>query len=153
VDLGGAGVTPNDLLDADGGPNGQLNMPVLTSATIDGSDQITVVAKYHGAPSTAHALYLFSNAACDPSGHGEGEEPYPGVKAFLTDASGNAEMTIGPVPEHAGIVLSALVVRTSGARVVSEMSTCRTVISASSTRLFDDSFESGFVDAWSAWSL
>ena len=42
IDLGGDGITPNDLGDLDDGPNGLQNYPVLTSAiTTDGTTTVT----------------------------------------------------------------------------------------------------------------
>jgi hypothetical protein len=60
------GVTINDANDADAGPNGLLNFPVITSAIIaNGELSITGFAR----PGSAMELYL---AQADPSGFGEG---------------------------------------------------------------------------------
>lgn len=60
------GVTINDANDADTGPNGLLNFPVITSAIIaNGELSITGFAR----PGSAMELYL---AQADPSGFGEG---------------------------------------------------------------------------------
>jgi len=60
------GVTINDANDADTGPNGLLNYPVITSAIIaNGELSITGFAR----PGSAMELYL---AQADPSGFGEG---------------------------------------------------------------------------------
>jgi parallel beta-helix repeat protein len=60
------GVTINDANDADTGPNGSLNFPVITSAIIaNGELSITGYAR----PGSAMELY---RAQADPSGFGEG---------------------------------------------------------------------------------
>jgi parallel beta-helix repeat protein len=60
------GVTINDANDADAGPNGLLNYPVITSAIIaNGELSITGFAR----PGSAMELYI---AQADPSGFGEG---------------------------------------------------------------------------------
>ena len=64
IDLGADGPTPNDAGDADDGPNGLLNAPVFFTAT-----PARTLAVLDG---TAAALDLYSSAACDPSGFGEG---------------------------------------------------------------------------------
>src|SRR5262249_5689547 len=69
IDLGQDGVTPNDPLDADTGPNGLQNFPLLTAA-VPGT---TVSGTMQGAPSSELMLEFFASAAGHPSGHGEGE--------------------------------------------------------------------------------
>ena len=60
------GATLNDANDADGGPNGLLNYPVITSAIIaNGELSLTGFAR----PGSAMELYI---AQADPSGFGEG---------------------------------------------------------------------------------
>lgn len=72
------GATINDANDADTGPNGLLNYPVITSAVIaNGELSITGFAR----PGSAMELYL---AQADPSGFGEGLT-YLGT---LTEGSG-----------------------------------------------------------------
>jgi parallel beta-helix repeat protein len=73
------GVTINDANDADTGPNGLLNYPVITSAVIaNGELSITGFAR----PGSAIELY---SAQADPSGFGEGLT-YLGT---LTEGSGS----------------------------------------------------------------
>jgi parallel beta-helix repeat protein len=73
------GVSINDANDADTGPNGLLNYPVITSAVIaNGELSITGFAR----PGSAIELYL---AQADPSGFGEGLS-YLGT---LTEGSGS----------------------------------------------------------------
>jgi hypothetical protein len=128
-------------------------MPIITSARVAGTTSLTAQIKYHGTPSTTFRAYLFSNpGSCDESGHGEAESaPYTSA-TFITDASGNGAATITGV-SFVGDILSALVRLESLPYATSELSTCRTTVASTSPLVFDDSFESGFVDAWSSWSL
>ena len=76
VDLGGDGVTANDADDADTGPNGRQNFPVLTFAerNVDG---IRIIGNVDvpGTPSPSSLTVTFyASATCDSSGNGEGEQ-------------------------------------------------------------------------------
>ncbi len=77
IDLGGgtenaSGVTDNDAGDADTGPNGLLNHPVLTSATTSGG-QTTIEGFLDKTNSHFINLQFFASPAADPSGFGEGK--------------------------------------------------------------------------------
>ena len=89
IDLGTDGVTPNDAGDGDTGPNNLQNFPVLTSA-ISGST--TIEGTLNSAANIVFRLEFFSNAACDPSGNGEGET-FLGFKDVTTDGTGNVSFT------------------------------------------------------------
>src|SRR5262249_9769025 len=58
IDLGGDGVTPNDPLDADPGPNGLQNFPVITSASGDGG-QTVVQGTLNSTPGTTFTLDFY----------------------------------------------------------------------------------------------
>jgi hypothetical protein len=92
IDLGAVGVTPNDALDADIGPNNLTNFPTI-EITGPGAGTINLDAE----PSKAYLLSLFGNDECDPSGNGEGQ--------FLrfstletTDGTGHLEVEFDDVP-------------------------------------------------------
>lgn len=91
INLGVLGVTGNDALDADSGPNGLINFPVITS--IVGT---TVSGTYHGLPNTEFVIQVFQNGGADPSGHGEGQF-YLGQTLCTTDAAGNAAWSLAGV--------------------------------------------------------
>lgn len=80
---GFTGVNPNDALDADSGPNGLQNYPVLVTVT-----PTVVSGTLISAPNTTYTLHFYSNPSCDPSGYGEGET-YQGSKTVTTAANGN----------------------------------------------------------------
>ena len=61
VDLQGDGVTPNDLLDADDGPNGLQNFPVLTHAMTD-AGVTTVAGTLHSVPNTSFRVEIYSSS-------------------------------------------------------------------------------------------
>jgi len=92
IDLGADGVTLNDDLaqDADVGPNGLQNFPVLTEALSGNST--TVSGTLDSEASTQFRVEFFSSPAADPSGHGEGET-YLGATNVITDVDGGASFT------------------------------------------------------------
>jgi hypothetical protein len=95
IDLNGDGVTYNDALDADGGPNGLQNYPVLMDADPStGQIQGMIDSK----PSQSYRIDLFANSlsgsgACDPSGHGEGER-FLGSTTVSTDSFGHSSFSV-----------------------------------------------------------
>jgi hypothetical protein len=88
IDLGVIGVQPNDPLDADTGPNGLQNYPVLASATVRGGN-VEVVGELRSMASRAYVVELFASVGCDASGYGEGAR-YLGSVHVTTDGSGVA---------------------------------------------------------------
>ena len=87
IDLSGDGVTPNDLADADAGPNNLQNVPLLTAATTTGT-QLTVSATLNSVALSNFRVELYANSAADPSGHGQGER-FLGAITVSTDGAGN----------------------------------------------------------------
>ncbi len=85
---GGAGVTLNDVGDADGGANGQQNFPDLTGATATAA-AIQIVGALNSRPSALFDLDFYISTAPDPSGYGEAQR-YIGSQQVQTDAAGNA---------------------------------------------------------------
>jgi hypothetical protein len=114
-------VTPNDAGDADAGPNNLQNFPLLTNATVAG-DSVTIQGSLNSVANTTFQLDFYANAACDPSGHGEGQF-YLGAGAATTDAGGNAAFSVTPpVAVAAGWLLTATA--TDPAGNTSEFSPC-----------------------------
>jgi parallel beta-helix repeat protein len=73
IDLGNTpGVTPNDLDDADSGPNGLQNFPVVTGANF-AADTLTVNWTVNTTPGIVVVLDFFVTPTCDANGHGEGQ--------------------------------------------------------------------------------
>ncbi|MDO7884970.1 right-handed parallel beta-helix repeat-containing protein [Hymenobacter cheonanensis] len=85
TDFNGDGVTVNDLNDADTGANGLINFPILTTATLNGTN---LVVNGYARPGALVELYL---ATADPTGFGEGT-------TYLTNfTQGTAAGTTGNV--------------------------------------------------------
>lgn len=131
IDLGGDGVTPNDIGDADTGPNQLQNYPVIASAsrrtpvpTSSSTPSMTVNGSLNSAPSTAFRLEFFASPACDPSGNGEGKL-YLGSSSVTTDGSGNVIFTVTvPVWAPPGSIVTATA--TDPAGNTSEFASCVT---------------------------
>lgn len=123
IDLGGDGVTPNDACDADTGPNELQNFPTLTdvpsgtffvTATATNSTgntsefsqcvraqmsggNISIQGTMDSKASGTFTLDFYANAACDPSGHGEGQT-YLGSSTVTTDGSCGAPINVAFLP-------------------------------------------------------
>ena len=106
IDLGTTGVTANDALDADAGPNQLQNFPVLTSATTS-----AIGGGLHSSANTAFVIHFFL-ADADVSGHGEGRVPL-GSTNVTTNGSGDATFLFG-IPLSAGQTVTAVAVDPSG---------------------------------------
>jgi CSLREA domain-containing protein len=111
IDLGGDGVTRNDIGDTDAGPNTLLNFP---ETFIAGG---AVIGSLTGSPPRAFTLDFFSNTACDASGFGEGETYIGSVNVV-----GDAPFTFTPPAAAAGLFIT--VTTTDGADNTSEFSQC-----------------------------
>jgi hypothetical protein len=88
IDLTGDGVTSNDPRDRDSGPNDLQNFPVV-SAPVKVGGKLRVAGVLWSRPNTTYRIELFANAACDDSGHGEGET-YLGSTSVTTGPFGFA---------------------------------------------------------------
>ncbi|MBL9138576.1 MAG: CSLREA domain-containing protein [Verrucomicrobiales bacterium] len=76
----------NDPWDIDEGANHLQNHPVLLQASA--SPGATLIGgRLDGSPNSTFVIDLYGNAACDPSGFGEGQQ-YLGESIVTTDASG-----------------------------------------------------------------
>ncbi|RCW63875.1 DUF4347 domain-containing protein, partial [Pseudorhodoferax soli] len=92
IDLDAAGVTANDVGDADTGPNNLQNFPVLTVARTNGSGSFEISGNINSTANTYIRIELFASTVNDPSGYGEGQT-YLGFINVLTDGSGNASFS------------------------------------------------------------
>jgi hypothetical protein len=86
------GVTPNDPLDVDTGPNMLQNFPVLSSRSVWNPAQVVAKGVLESAPNTTYVIELFASAEADPSGHGEGEQ-FIGSISATTNKKGFARFT------------------------------------------------------------
>jgi parallel beta-helix repeat protein len=89
IDLNDDGVTLNDSLDTDIGPNTLQNKPLLTSARTS-RKATTIKGKLNSTPNKTFLVQFFSNASGD-----EGQRVI-GQTGLTTDPSGNASFTFNP---------------------------------------------------------
>ncbi len=99
------GVTANDVGDADTGSNNLQNYPVLTIATAD-VGTTRVAGSLDSTDSRTFDIDVYGAAACQASGHGDGET-FLGSFQVTTDAAGNVafDETL-PVSVVVGSVIS-----------------------------------------------
>jgi hypothetical protein len=121
IDLGTSGVTPNDVLDPDTGPNNLQNFPVLTSATTTAAGT-AVVGTLNSLAATQYRIEFFANTTCDTSGNGEGAL-FVGTTNVTTDAAGDAAINFTITP---GLGPNAIVTATAMSPTgdTSEFSAC-----------------------------
>jgi CSLREA domain-containing protein len=121
----GDGVTANDALDVDSGPNTLQNYPVLTAASSDLS-QTRIDGSLNSTPNTLFKLDFYSQGDCDPSGSGEGGS-YVGQSSVTTNGSGTVAFTqlTFNVSVPAGQKLTATATAPDGS--TSEFSQCVTI--------------------------
>jgi len=134
IDLGAAGVTPNDPGDADAGPNNLQNFPELSSVAV-GPGTTTIDGTLNSTPDTAFEIDFYANAAgtdlfsgkpftaCDSSGYGEGQT-YLGTASVKTLANGTAPFSHTVASAlAAGAVVTATATDPTGN--TSEFSACK----------------------------
>ena len=91
IDLGDDGVTTNDATDADTGPNGLQNFPILTF--VGGGASTSPKGLLNAAANATYLVDFYASDTADPSGHGEGKR-YLGSATVITDALGRATISI-----------------------------------------------------------
>jgi parallel beta-helix repeat protein len=122
------GVTPNDPGDGDAGGNNLQNFPVLTAANHNGATT-DVQGSLNSAANTSFRIEFFSQAMCDSSGNGEGQN-FRGFTSVTTDGSGDVSFSVSLPSVPVGQVITATA--TDPANNTSEFSACRTVCVAPS---------------------
>jgi len=140
IDLQADGVTLNDTLDADSGPNGLQNFPEILSAN-PATGRVTF--RLHSEASSTYRILLYSNSDCDYSGYGEGET-YLGGAYVVTDSDGNVLSEIDSLSLSPGRYITATATFSDGS--TSEFSLCFEV--PATDQIFSDGFESGDTTAW-----
>src|SRR5262249_50247547 len=107
IDLGNAGVTPNQNPPSSQGPNRLQNFPVLTAATVSGSD-LTITGTLTAKPKQTYRIEFFVQDAGDPSGFGQGKT-FIGFRNVTTDNTGKVifTATFSGVNIPAGKVITA----------------------------------------------
>ena len=99
----------NDLGDADVGPNGRQNFPIITSASSLVAGGTQIAGRLNSEPDTTYALDFYANPACvgRPQALLEGMT-YLGTADVTTDGSGNTDIDVNlPVALEAGAKVTA----------------------------------------------
>ena len=138
IDLGNDGVTPNDPptnLDADAGPNGLQNFPVVSAAQMTNPNHTDVTATLDSAGGGSYTVDWYRSATCDPSGNGEGRDLVGSTTVSAgANGHGDASTTLTSSLINGGDVLTATATdNVSGS--TSEFSPCQTVLAAVSASL------------------
>jgi parallel beta-helix repeat protein len=97
IDLADDGVTANDPLDPDTGPNDLQNYPVLTLAENSAGSTI-IQGIVHSVPSSTFILDFYSTSSLDPSNYGEGDV-WLDSTCVTTDGAGNGLFAKSVTPE------------------------------------------------------
>ena len=116
IDLGGDGVTANDTLDADTGPNTLQNSPSLGSAIF--GDTTTVSGNLLSSPGATYTLDFYSSVDNTATGFGE---RYLGTLEATTDVTGVATF-FGELPRStvAGEYVTAIATGSGGSSEFSD---------------------------------
>lgn len=120
-----AGVNSNDPLDADSGPNGLLNYPVITYV-LQLSSSVSIEGTYHGAPNQTYTIEFFGNSAVDASGFGEGRN-FIGSTQVATDAVGNASFNLNFASSQSNTAQYVSATATDSILNTSEFSAARSI--------------------------
>jgi CSLREA domain-containing protein len=125
IDLGADGVTANDGMDPDIGPNNLQNFPLMTRA-VTGATNI-IQGTLNSTPGQTFTIDFYANVSCDTSGNGEGKTYLGTVVTPATDGTtGDVSFTFNPGSLSAGQVITATATDSSGN--TSEFSACLTVV-------------------------
>lgn len=123
ISLGGGTLpTPNDSLDADTGPNGLQNYPVLTLVAPEGA-----WGTLSSAPLSEYYLECFASSQCDPSGYGEGVRWLGGLYVTTDDEGAVSFYCPFETPAPVGSLVAATA---TGGGSTSEFSACMVVDAA-----------------------
>jgi hypothetical protein len=128
IDLTPTGVTSNDHCDADTGSNNLQNWPVLSTATVNGPNSVTITGALDSTASTSNfRIEFFSNDSCDSSTNGEGKT-YLGFANVSTDVNCNAPINLGNFTTLAVVTAGQFITATAtdASNNTSEFSNCAT---------------------------
>jgi hypothetical protein len=104
--------SPNDNLDADTGPNGGQNFPVITSAKTS-SKATTIKGTLDSKPNQIYTLMFFSNLGDSPDGpfDREGKTFKVQKNDVFTDSAGHADFSVklkkGKIPKGQYVTATA----------------------------------------------
>ncbi len=132
---GSGAVTPNDALDADDGPNGLQNYPVITSATRNGTGPVVISFTLDSSPNETFGITAWANPDCSAASAREARYPTGQVSPNVTtDAAGHyaGTLTVGtPLPAGWGVGSGiSMAARNTSTSSTSELSACVLVTAA-----------------------
>ncbi len=129
IDLGPAGVTPNDTKDPDTGANNLQNWPVLGTPTLDsGGTSATVHVALNSLPNAHFDITLFTGPSCDGSGNGEGQSITDLLTDRTADANGNLVFNVSVFADPGDVITAVATQLLNGKPFnTSEYSNCVTV--------------------------
>lgn len=93
IDLEDDGVTLNDNLDSDSGPNGLQNYPVISNVDLQDFDTVKIVnfdVSLHSAPNKQYYVEVFSSPFCGSNSYGQGKRGFAFNGSITTDSNGNS---------------------------------------------------------------
>jgi len=108
--VSGDAVTTNDLNDPDTGNNNGQNFPVITSATALRGDTV-ISGTLNSVAASTYVIDLYSNAAADPSGFGEGSTGLGSVSVITGAGVNTVPFTLTVTGSLAGRSISATATR------------------------------------------
>jgi len=117
IDLDDDGITLNDDLDIDTGPNGLQNYPVISNVVVDDYGVVKFVdfdIFLHSARNQQYLVEVFSSPFCGNNGYGQGKQILTFSSAIYTDSAGNSNVwkikdtfPIGPCLSATATLMSA----------------------------------------------
>jgi len=150
LDLAPSGITANDDLDADTGPNELLNAPIITGASVDAALNGTITGTLNTTPGVPTEIHFYFSDSCGPDGNGEAQHVVSNgqipVSATATgDAFGNATFSAAAPFLPVGKFVSAQSRRFSSIAIppaieVSELSPC-VLVTSGVDLIFADGFD------------
>lgn len=148
IDLAPTGPNPNDIGDADAGPNELLNSPVLDSVNFDADSGYGDLAGHLDSNAGSNVeLSFYLDDTCDGSGLGEGARRLPtndggSTGTLSTDTSGHTAFTLHSMHLKPGSAISVFTRRFADDApyiIVSEFSNCLLV--PGNDTIFIDGFD------------
>ena len=130
IDLLPGGLTPNDAGDTDTGANTLINWPVLSSARTAGTNVLVQVA-LSPTPLGQYQVHFYANAACDPTGNGEGQTLIGVTSGTGNGADANLEASLSSSLLPPGSFITATMTDSTGN--TSEFSNCAQVAADAGT--------------------
>jgi hypothetical protein len=121
IDLGDLGPSPNDDGDADAGPNGMQNYPVITASAPNG-DTRQVTATLNTNPSAVFRIDFYRSPSCPGGQAGVNATTLVGTSSVSSGSNGPAEFTAELDPTGAPGYLTATATSVTGP--TSELSPC-----------------------------